>query len=302
MAAFTTIATGIGLAATAATTTMSFAQAGKQKRAAQDAERDAQAAMDAARKKLEINVFAAQGINKEPYALEREALLSAGAQAIEAGVESERGAAAVAGRIQMAQNEAQAQQTAAMSEEMTDLENKQLEEQSRLNDIGAQIDLADAQGAQQAAANYDEMANNAQTQGWQGVTNLAGQIAAAAPLYAKTGTQNTTIAPPTGNLSIARPTTQFNIGTAGQGQLSSLTPSTAMPSPNFTIGGQGNPNTVGGKIGLQAPSIQGVNVQGVNTLNPFLPYGVVEDTIQPVVAAKPKKVVVKKPKKVVVKK
>lgn len=213
MAAFTTIATGIGLAATAATTTMSFAQAGKQKRAAQDAERDAQAAMDAARKKLEINVFAAQGINKEPYALEREALLSAGAQAIEAGVESERGAAAVAGRIQMAQNEAQAQQTAAMSEEMTDLENKQLEEQSRLNDIGAQIDLGEAEGAQQAAANYDEMANNAQTQGWQGVTNLAGQIAATAPLYAKNqafnGLQNTA--------------SQYGLSdTALQGQLSNL--------------------------------------------------------------------------------
>lgn len=185
MAAFTSIAAGVGLAATAATTTMSFVQAGKQRRAMQDAERDAQAAMDAARKKLEVNVFAAQGINKEPYRLEREALLSAGAQAIEAGVESERGAAATAGRIQMAQNEAQAQQTAAMSKEMTDLENKQLEEQSRLNDIGIQLDLGEAEGAQAAAANYEQMANQSESQGWQGVTNLAGQVASLAPLYAK---------------------------------------------------------------------------------------------------------------------
>jgi len=103
MAAFTAIAAGVGMAATAATTTGSFIQAGKQRRLQQQAEADAAKAMADARKKLDVNYYESLAIQKEPYELEREALIAAGAQAIEAGRESERGAAAVAGRVQMAQ-------------------------------------------------------------------------------------------------------------------------------------------------------------------------------------------------------
>ena len=65
--------------------------------------REAEKAMAAARKKLEVNYIDALGIQKEPYELEREALLVAGAQGVEAARESERGAAAGVGRIQLAQ-------------------------------------------------------------------------------------------------------------------------------------------------------------------------------------------------------
>jgi hypothetical protein len=44
-------------------------------------------------------VYDALGIQKTPYELEREAMLSAGAQATEAARESERGVAATAGRV-----------------------------------------------------------------------------------------------------------------------------------------------------------------------------------------------------------
>jgi len=185
MAAFTTIAAGIGLAATAASTTMSFVQAGKQKSAQRQAERDADEAMQAARKKLETNFYAQQGIKKEPYELEREALLSQGAQAIQAGVESERGAAATAGRVQLAQQEGQAGIRSAMGQEMTALENKQLNEQSRLRDIGVQLDLGEVSGAQLAAANAAELGAQATQQGFQGVTSMASQLASFAPLYEK---------------------------------------------------------------------------------------------------------------------
>jgi hypothetical protein len=185
MAAFTTIAAGVGLAATAATTTMSFVQAGKQKSAQRQAERDADEAMQEARKKLETNFYAQQGIKKEPYELEREALLSQGAQAIQAGVESERGAAATAGRIQMAQQEGQAGIRTAMGQELTNLENKQLAEESRLRDIGVQLDLGEVAGAQQAAANAAELGAQATQQGFQGVTSMANQLSSFAPLYEK---------------------------------------------------------------------------------------------------------------------
>lgn len=185
MAAFTTIAAGIGLAATAGSTTMSFLQAGKQKEAMRNAERDADEAMQAARKKLEVNVYDKLAIQKEPYELEREALLSQGAQAIQAGVESERGAAATAGRIQMAQQEGQAGVRSAMGQELAGLEKLSAQEEGRLRDIGVQLDLEETAGAQLAAANAAELSAQATQQGFQGVTSMAQQISSFAPLYEK---------------------------------------------------------------------------------------------------------------------
>jgi hypothetical protein len=183
MAAFTTIAAGVGLATTAATTGMSFAQAGKQRKAMRQAERDADEAMQAARKKLEVNVFDQLSIQKEPFELEREALLSQGAQAIQAGVESERGAAATAGRIQMAQQEGQGAVRTAMGQELQGLERLSAQEEGRLRDIGVQLDLEEVAGAQLAAANAQELQAQAMQQGFEGVTSLAGQLAESAPLF-----------------------------------------------------------------------------------------------------------------------
>jgi hypothetical protein len=185
MAAFTTIAAGVGLATTAATTGMSFAQAGKQRKAMRQAERDADEAMQAARKKLEVNVFDQLSIQKEPYELEREALLSQGAQAIQAGVESERGATATAGRIQMAQQEGQAGIRSAMGQELQGLERLSAQEEGRLRDIGVQLDLEEVAGAQLAAANSQELAAQATQQGMQGVTSMAQQLSSFAPLFEK---------------------------------------------------------------------------------------------------------------------
>jgi hypothetical protein len=178
-----TIAAATSLAATAATTTMSFVQAGKQKKAQRQAEKDADEAMANARKKLDVNFYAAQGIQKEPYELEREALLSQGAGAIQAGVESERGAAATAGRLQLAQQQGQAAVRSAMGQEMMALENKQLAEESRLRDIGVQLDLGEVEGAQLAAANAERLRAQSIEQGVQGITSFAKQAAAALPLY-----------------------------------------------------------------------------------------------------------------------
>ena len=181
----TLIAAGVGLATTAATTTMSFVQAGKQKKAQRQAERDADEAMQEARKKLDVNFYASQGIKKEPYELEREALAAQGAEAIQAGVESERGAAATAGRVQLAQQQGQAAVRTAMGQELNALENKQLAEESRLNDIGVQLDLGEVSGAQLAAANAQELGAQAMQQGFQGVTSMGQQAAQFIPLFAK---------------------------------------------------------------------------------------------------------------------
>jgi hypothetical protein len=181
-----TIAAGVGVATTAATAGLSFAQAGKQKKAMQQAQKDADEAMQEARKKLEVNVFDKLSIQKEPFELQREALLSQGAQAIQAGVESERGAAATAGRIQMAQQEGQAGIRSAMGQELQQLEMLSAQEEGRLRDIGVQLDLEEVAGAQLAAANAQELQAQALQQGMEGVTSLGKQLADQAPTFEKT--------------------------------------------------------------------------------------------------------------------
>jgi hypothetical protein len=181
-----TIAAGTAVAATAATTTMSFVQAGKQKKAMQQAQKDADEAMQEARKKLEVNVYDKLAIQKEPYDLQREAMLSQGAQAIQAGVESERGAAATVGRVQMAANEAQAGIRTAMGQDLQQLEMLSAQEEGRLRDIGVQLDLEEVAGAQLAAANAQELQAQALQQGMEGVTSIGSQLEKQAPTFEKT--------------------------------------------------------------------------------------------------------------------
>ena len=174
------------LALSAGTTGMSFVQAGKQKKAQRQAEQDAEEAMAEARKKLEVNFYENLGIQKEPYELEREALLSQGAQAIQAGVESERGAAATAGRIQMAQQQAQAGIRSAMGQELTNLEKLSATEDARLASAQSALDLQEAAGAQQAARDAQQLAAQATQQGMQGLTSMGQQaISTFVPLFAK---------------------------------------------------------------------------------------------------------------------
>jgi len=191
MAAFTTIAVGVGLAATAASTGMSFANAGKQKKLAAQAKADADASMQKARRALEVNFYEQQAINKQPYELEREALLSSSAQAMDAAREA--GSAplsATAGRVQMAMNNAQAGVTSRMSNEITDINKSIIEEDSRLRDVGTNIDLAEAQGAQLALKDAKEAQALATQQGMEGVTSMVGQAASLVPLFGKTASAN----------------------------------------------------------------------------------------------------------------
>ena len=192
MAAFTTVAAGIGLASTAATTGMSFAQAGKQRKLMREAEAAADSAMQEAKKKLEVNVYENLAINKEPYELAREAMLSQGAQAIQAGVESERGAEATAGRIQLAMNEGQAGIRTEMGQDLQQLEMLSAQEEGRLRDIGVQLDLEEVAGAQLAAANAQELGAQATAQGMQGLTSLGSQLAEQAPLFEKSASARQT--------------------------------------------------------------------------------------------------------------
>lgn len=145
---------GIGLAV--AGSTLSFIQASKQMQLQRQAESDARKAFEEAKKQININPFDALAINKEPYELERQALLAQGAQAIAAGQEGDRGAAATAGRVQMAQNEAQAGQRTAMGADMLNLEKMSAEEDTNIKNQLAGLSLNEAAGYQTQAKDARE--------------------------------------------------------------------------------------------------------------------------------------------------
>lgn len=172
-----------GLAIGVISTGLSFAQAGQQKKLQKRAEDEADAAMEAARGKLEVNFAEQMAIKKEGYELEREANLSAGAQAMAAGVESDRGGAATAGRVLAAQQAGQAQTRVAMGDEQTNIEAAIIEEDSRLRDLDVALDLEEVAGNQQKAADAQRMASAAQQQGMQQAVSTVGQAVSMVPLY-----------------------------------------------------------------------------------------------------------------------
>jgi hypothetical protein len=181
--ATTTAIAAAGLAISAGTTAASFSQAAKQKKLQREAEADASKAMAEARKKLDVNFYEQLGIQKEPYNLEREAMIIQGAQAIEAGKESERGAAALAGRVQLARQQGEREIAAAMGQEMLGLEKARVAEESRLRDMGISLDLGEVEGAQLAARDAQQAAVAATQQGVQGLSNMAQQGLSLVPLY-----------------------------------------------------------------------------------------------------------------------
>jgi len=186
MGVATAIAIG-GLAVSAASTTNSFLQAGKQKKAQRAAEAKAAQAMAEARKRLEVNYAENLSMQKEPYELAREAITSMGAQSIQAGVESDRGSEVTAGKVQMAQNEGQAGIRSAMGQEATDINKQIINEDSRLRDLGVQLDLGEVEGAQLAARDAEENRAAAISEGFQGVQSMVSQGLDMVPLYQKTG-------------------------------------------------------------------------------------------------------------------
>jgi hypothetical protein len=173
----------IGLAATGISTAMSFTQAAKQQQLYRQANAKAEQAMQQARQKLEVNYMDQLSIMKEPYELQRQAMLVQGAQSIEAAREADRGAAPTAGRLQAMQNEQQAGIRTAMGQELMGLEKLSADEESRLRDINVQLDIGEVQGAQLAAADAQEARSAAMTQGFQGATQMAGYAAEMVPLY-----------------------------------------------------------------------------------------------------------------------
>lgn len=253
-----------GLIVGAATTAASFGQAAKAKKDQRAAELKASEAMDEARKKLDVNYYKSLSVKKEPYELEREALLASGAQAIEAGVESERGAGAVAGRVQMAQNEQQGAIRTSMGKELTDLEKLTAGEESRLRDVNVQLDLEEVAGAQQAAAASQEQYAKSITSGIQGLNSVAQDALQQVPLYLKQGqkTVKSNGAMDGSGASIAITPTQSNLDWANPGLGSSYAyPTPATPAAAIPAYAEPATNPLSGKAIFPTPFDQSFEYQ-----------------------------------------
>jgi len=179
----------IGLASTAASiggAGANFIQASKQMKLQRQAEQDASKAYEEAKRQINVNPWDALGIPKEAYELERQAFLSQGAQAIAAGQEGDRGAAATAGRIQMAQNEQQAGVRTAMSKEMQDMAKLSAQEDTNIKDTLAGLSLSQAQGYQTQAKEAKDARAKLIESGVKGITEgVKTGVETFMPLYLK---------------------------------------------------------------------------------------------------------------------
>jgi|AOAMet1_18_M0_10_1038524.scaffolds.fasta_scaffold00045_13 hypothetical protein len=266
------ISAGVGLASTGISAGLSFGQAKKQRRKQMEAEAAAKEKMNKARKKLEVNFADALSVQKEPYERQREALLSAGSQALEAGVESERGGAATAGRVLAAQNEGQGKVRDAMNADMQQIEQFKVEEDSRLRDIGVQLDLSEVEGAQKAAAVAEQKANIANQQGAQGVLNFVKQGVAMLPQDfsgVKTVTPENNTVPPVGSTIMS---TGVTLNPALQTGLNLQAPNLFGNQPTVGFNGlqQQQPQTPFQLDPNLYPNLYNLQQQGIyGTPNPF---------------------------------
>ena len=179
------VATSIAIGSALVSAGMSAAQAAKQSKMQKQAEAEAKKAMESARNRLDVNFYDKLSVKKEPYELAIEAANVAAAGAMEAGRESERGVAATAGRVMMADTDQQRQIAAAYGQDLMKLEEMTATEDSRLRDVNTQIDLAQVEGAQKAARDAQEAKAAATEAAITSGIDAVGQGIGAAALYSQ---------------------------------------------------------------------------------------------------------------------
>jgi hypothetical protein len=189
------LAIGIsGLVMSAGGMAMNLSNASKQKKLIGQAEAAGEAAMVKAKKVIEVNYMEGLPLPKEAYELERDSILSGGAQALSAGVEgSQRGVSAVAGAVNQAQGKAARRVAASQEQLITDNMRQAAQQDVVLQNQRLGIELGGVQGAQQAVSDatrsqQQSLAQAAQQAGQIGMSVLGNE--AINPLYKKAGNQS----------------------------------------------------------------------------------------------------------------
>lgn len=188
-------ATVVGIAATAASTAMSFSAAADAKAQGEEAKTAAAKAMADARKKAETDHFEGLSVPLDAYEAEFENNLAVAQQSTEALQEGDaRALAAGVGRVGAVAG-AQAEDTRiAMGEQISDLQATKAESKDAINQQLIQMDVANAREQKQIAADAAAARSAAITQGIQGIGATVSAVGGAASLFPDGG--GTTPPPP----------------------------------------------------------------------------------------------------------
>lgn len=179
--------TAASIAASAGGAAMSFKQANDFNRKMKDAERAADKALSEAKGELDKNFYEQLTINNEAYELEGDILMSSAAAAIDAARESDLGAGASAGRIQIQQQKAARDRAVRMAGEVDKIQRLKAGEDARLAGERSRIDLAEAEGAGVAQREYENARSKSISQGLNQVGNAAKIGLEQLPLYFGSG-------------------------------------------------------------------------------------------------------------------
>ena len=185
MAAITTILAATALALSAGTTIASGAQATKQRKIMEGAEGEANKYMESARDRLNVNTYEELSVNTDIYDKERDNLATVG----ESYVQLTSGQDRAGSNVQNVVNALQAGNEKISMREAKEVDKLNLEiadEETRLLDIGTQLDLGEVAGAQQKAADAEAKATAFKGDFVKGLGNtvMAG-IQLGVPLYQK---------------------------------------------------------------------------------------------------------------------
>jgi len=164
----------------------SGAQAAIASESAKAALKESEKAFKRAMNELTANKFKSLSLPTEAYEREFEAGLSAGAGATRQAAEGDvRGVGATAGRVQMVQQEGRRQIAGAMGEDLMKLEGLTAQEEARLSGARANLELAQAEGAQAAAAQFGAQSDAAITGSFSSLASAGQQYMEGAELYKK---------------------------------------------------------------------------------------------------------------------
>lgn len=181
-----TTAAVVGIAAGAASAIQGFSSAAKNKNAMKKAEAEAERMMASARKRAEVDEYAALDIPMDAYNQKYEANLAADRQAVDALMEGDaRSLAAGVGRIG-AQQAAEAEETRiAQADEMFNLDKMKADSREAIKQQLISMDVGEAKMQDQKAREAEQARAAAIQSGFQGIGKVATGIGELAPLYGK---------------------------------------------------------------------------------------------------------------------
>jgi hypothetical protein len=179
------VATSIAIATSLASAGASAAQAVSAGQEARKASRKIGEAYELAMKELSANQFAGISLPMEVRERQIEAARGAGAELTRAGQESERGAQAIASQVYRGQVDAQREIAGDIGQQLIGLETATAEEEARLSKARANLNLAEAEGAQQAAAQAGAQQAAAVTGAFSALQSAGQQYLEGSELYKK---------------------------------------------------------------------------------------------------------------------